>query len=70
MQKDESTHDEEEGIEKEDTYEGEEESSRPDTKTPSRRIQKKHPETQIIGDKMLKSVQGDNYHLMNKPYSQ
>ena len=51
LQKDESTHDEEEGIEKEDTQEGEEDFSRLDTKTPSRRIQKNHLETRIIGDK-------------------
>ena len=51
MQEDESTHDEEEGIEKEDTRECEEYSSRLDQKTPSRRIQKNHLETQIIDDK-------------------
>ena len=45
LKKDESSHDEEEGIEKEDTHEGEEDSPRPDTKTPSRRIQKNHSET-------------------------
>ena len=51
MQEDKSTHDEEEGIDKEDTQESEEDSPKHDTKTPSNRIQKNHPETQIIGDK-------------------
>ena len=51
MQKDESTHHEEEGINKEYTQEGEEDSPKPDTKTPYRRIQKNHLKTQIIGDK-------------------
>ena len=48
LQEDKSTHDEEEGIEKEDTQESEEDSPRLDTKNPSRRIQKNHPETQIL----------------------
>ena len=51
LHEDESTHDEEEGIEKEDTHEGEEYFPRLGTNTPSRRIQKNHPETQIICDK-------------------
>ena len=51
MQEDDGTHDEEEGIKKEDTHESEEDSPRPDTKTPSRRIQKNHLETQIIGNR-------------------
>ena len=51
MQEDEGTHDEEVWIKKEDTQESEEDSPRPDTKTPSRRIQKNHPKIQIIGDK-------------------
>ena len=45
LQEDKSTHDEEEGIEKEDTHESEEDSLRPNTKNPSRRIQKNNPET-------------------------
>ena len=52
LQEDESIHEVEEGIEKEDTQESKDEDSpRPDTKAPSRRIQKDHLETQIIGDK-------------------
>ena len=51
MQKDESIYDEEEEVEKEDTQEVEEDTPRSNTKTPSRRVQKDHPETQIIGDK-------------------
>ena len=51
MQEEESTHDEEEGIDKEYTHESEEYSPRHDTKNPSRRIQKNHPKTKIIGDK-------------------
>ena len=55
LQKDESDHDGEEEKEeekREDSQESEdEESPRADTKAPSRRIQKDHPETQIIGDK-------------------
>ena len=51
LQEDESIHDEEEGIEKEDTQGSQEDSPRHDTKAPSRRIQKNHPKTQIIGDK-------------------
>ena len=48
LQKDDSIHNEEEDKEKED----EEEFPRPDTKNPSRRIQKDHPESQIMGDKI------------------
>ena len=51
MQKDESIHNEEEDKEKEDTQEDDEDSSRPNTKTPSRRVQKDHLESQIMGDK-------------------
>ena len=51
LQKDESIHDEEEELEEEDTLESQEDSPRSDTKTPSRRIQKDHPKTQIISDK-------------------
>ena len=51
MQKDESIHNEEENKEKEDTQEDEEDFPRPDTKTPSRRIQNNHLESQIMGDK-------------------
>ena len=51
LQKDESIHDEEEELEEEDTLESQEDSPRYDTKNPSRRVQKDHPEAQIIGDK-------------------
>ena len=51
LQKDEITHDEEEEREEEDTHESEEYSPRPNTKNPSRLVQKDHLETQIIGDK-------------------
>ena len=51
MQKDESIHNKEEDKEKEDTHEYDEEFPRPDTKTPSRRVQKDHPKSQIIDDK-------------------
>ena len=50
LQKDESIHNEEEDKEKEDTQEDDEEFPRPDTKTPYRRVQKDHPESQIMGD--------------------
>ena len=45
LQKDERIHNEEETKEKEDTQEDEEGFPRPNTKTPSRRIQKDHPES-------------------------
>ena len=45
LQKDERIHNEEENKEKEDTQEDDEEFSIPDTKTPSIRIQKNHPES-------------------------
>ena len=51
MQKDESIHNEEEDKEKGDTQEDDEDFPRPDTKTPSRRVQKDHPKSQIMGDK-------------------
>ena len=51
LQKEESIHNEEEEKEKEDTQGDEEELPRPNTKTPSRRIQKNHLESQIMGDK-------------------
>ena len=52
LQKDESTHDEEEEEREEEyTQESEEDSPRSDIKNPFRRVQKDHPETQIIGDK-------------------
>ena len=43
LQKDERIHNEEEDKEKEDTREDDEDLPIPDTKTPSRRIQKNHP---------------------------
>ena len=51
MQKDERTHNEEDEKKKEDTQEYDEDFPRPDTKTPSRRVQKDHPESQIMHDK-------------------
>ena len=51
LKKDESIHNEEEDKEREDTQEYNEDFPRPDTKTPSRRIQKDHLESQITGDK-------------------
>ena len=51
LQKDESVHNEEEDTEKQDTQEDEEDFPRPNTKTPSRRIQKNHSESLIMGDK-------------------
>ena len=43
---------EEKKVEKEESHENEnEDSPRSDTKTPSRWVQKNHPESQIIGDK-------------------
>ena len=53
MKKDESIHNKKEDIEKEDTQEDEEEFPRPNTKNPSRRVQKNHPESQIMGDKNI-----------------
>ena len=50
MQKDENIHNEEEGKEKEDTQEDDEKLPRPDTKTPSIRVQKDHPKSHIMGD--------------------
>ena len=51
MQKDKSIHNEEKDKEEEDTQEDEEDQSRHDTKNLSRRIQKDHLESQIMGDK-------------------
>ena len=51
LKKDESIHNEEEDKEKEDTQEYAEYFPRPGTKTPSIRVQKDHPESQIMGDK-------------------
>ena len=51
LKKDERIHNEEEYKEKEDTHEDDEHFPRPDTKTPSRRVQKDHLESQIMGDK-------------------
>ena len=51
MQKDKRIHNKEEDKEKEDTQEDDEEFSIPDTKTPSRRVQKDHPESQTMGEK-------------------
>ena len=51
LQKYERIHDEEEELEEEDTLESQEDSPRYDTKIPSRRVQKDHPETKIIDDK-------------------
>ena len=42
LQKDESIHNEEEEKEKEDTHEYDEDFPRPNTKTPSRRVQRDH----------------------------
>ena len=54
---------------KEDSQESEDEDSpRSNTKAPSRRIQKDHPKTQIIGDKDSGDSTRRNYYLMNKPY--
>ena len=51
LQKDKRIHNEEEDKEKEDTQEDDKDFPRPDTKTPSRRVQKDHPESHIMGDK-------------------
>ena len=51
LQEDESIHNEEEDKEKEDTQEDDEDFPTPDTKNPSRRVQKDHLESQIMGDK-------------------
>ena len=51
LQKDERIHNEEEDKQKEDIMEDDAKFPRPDTKTPSRRVQKDHPESQILGDK-------------------
>ena len=45
LQKDDSIHNEEEDKEKEDTKEDDEDFPRPDTKNPSRRVQKDHLES-------------------------
>ena len=51
MKKDERTHNEEEYKQKEYIQEYDEDFPKPDTKTQSRRIQKDHLESQIMGDK-------------------
>ena len=51
LEKDESIHNEGKDKEMEYTQEDDEEFPRPDTKTPSRRVQKDLLESQIIGDK-------------------
>ena len=51
MQKDENIHNKEEEKEKKDTQEAEEDFPRPETNTLSRRIQKNHLDSQIMGDK-------------------
>ena len=70
LQKDESIHNEEEDKEKEDTQEYEEYFRRPDTKTPSRRVQKDLRIHKSWVIQMLESKQEDNYQIWNKPYSQ
>ena len=51
LQRDKNIHNEEEDKEEEGIQEDEEYFPRPDTKNPSRRTQKDHPESQIMGDK-------------------
>ena len=51
MKKDESIHNEEEDKERVVTHEDNEDFPRPNTKNPFRRVQKDHPESQIMGDK-------------------
>ena len=51
LQRDKSTRNEEEDKEEEDTQEDEEYFPRHGTKTPSRRVQKDRPKSQILGDK-------------------